>query len=293
MRSPVWPQAIIWLKPRWKASRPSSRRPSRWPPGNRRALNIAMAIETAQQSVTVSETATQVNTEASGNVSSIVIKDKDLDALSEDPDDLANELSALAGPSVGPSGGQMYIDGFSNGTLPPKSAIKEIRINSNPFSAEYDRPGFGRIEIITKPGADKLRGRLFSQGNDNVFNTGNPFTRTFPLTTASRLAAASAARSQKAPHTLSMAITAITPTPTSTTPRPALTPAATRFTPRAASPIRRHASAYRPASISSSAPRTPLPCATRSTTAPVPTASGAWAARAQPLCLPRPPIPRP
>ena len=148
--------------------------------GQSKSVNIAMAIETAQQSVTVSETATQVNTEASGNVSSIVIKDKDLDALSEDPDDLANELSALAGPSVGPSGGQMYIDGFSNGTLPPKSAIKEIRINSNPFSAEYDRPGFGRIEIITKPGADKLRGRLFSQGNDNVFNTGNPFTPNVP-----------------------------------------------------------------------------------------------------------------
>ncbi len=148
--------------------------------GQSKSVNISMAMETTQQSVTVTEEAAQVNTEASGNVSSIVIKDKDLDALSEDPDDLANELSALAGPSVGPNGGQMYIDGFSNGTLPPKSAIKEIRINSNPFSAEYDRPGFGRIEIITKPGADKMRGRLFSQGNDKAFNTGNPFTPNVP-----------------------------------------------------------------------------------------------------------------
>jgi hypothetical protein len=148
--------------------------------GQAKSVNITMAMEIAQQSVTVSEETSQVNTEASGNVSSVVIKGSDLDALSEDPDDLANELSALAGPSVGPNGGTMYIDGFSDGTLPSKSAIKEIRINSNPFSAEYDRPGFGRIEIITKPGADKMRARLFSQGNDNVFNTGNPFAKDLP-----------------------------------------------------------------------------------------------------------------
>jgi len=55
---------------------------------------------------------------------------------------LEQDLLALAGPSVGPNGGQIYIDGFSNGTLPPKSAIREVRINQNPFSAQYDRPGF-------------------------------------------------------------------------------------------------------------------------------------------------------
>src|ERR1700760_4788874 len=99
------------------------------------------------------------------NANSLVIKDKDLDALSDDPDDLQNELTALAGPAAGPSGAQIYIDGFTGGQLPPKSSIREIRINRNPFSAQYDKLGYGRIEILTKPGTDKLRGSLMVNGN--------------------------------------------------------------------------------------------------------------------------------
>ena len=148
--------------------------------GQVKRVDIAMAIEAEQQSVVVSDESAAVNTEAGGNASSIVIKDKDLDALSDDPDELASELSALAGPSAGPNGGQIYIDGFTGGELPPKSSIREIRINSNPFSAEYDRLGFGRIEILTKAGTDKMHVRLNAQGNDNVFNTGNPFTTNIP-----------------------------------------------------------------------------------------------------------------
>lgn len=150
--------------------------------GQSKRVDISMAIEAEQQSVEVTEEAptSTVNVEASGNANSIVLKDKDLDALSDDPDELSNELAALAGPSAGPNGGEVFIDGFSGGQLPPKSAIREIRINQNPFSAEYDRLGYGRIEILTKPGTDKLHGQFFVQGNDKSFNTGNPFTPTLP-----------------------------------------------------------------------------------------------------------------
>ena len=65
------------------------------------------------------------------------VKGKDLDALSDDPDELQAELEALAGPR-GPHGGQIYIDGFTEGEVPPKSSIREIRVNQNPFSAQYD-----------------------------------------------------------------------------------------------------------------------------------------------------------
>ena len=148
--------------------------------GQIKRVDIAMAIEVEQQSIVVTDESATVNVEAAGNANSIVLKDKDLDALSDDPDELSNELTALAGPSAGPNGGQIYIDGFSGGQLPPKSAIREIRINQNPFSAEYDKLGYGRIEILTKPGTDKLHGQLFVQGNDKPFNTGNPFTNTIP-----------------------------------------------------------------------------------------------------------------
>jgi hypothetical protein len=148
--------------------------------GQVKRVDIAMALEVAQQSVVVTDESPLVNIEASGNASAIVLKDKDLDALSDDPDELSNELTALAGPAAGPNGGQIYIDGFTGGTLPPKSAIREIRINQNPFSAEFDHIGYGRIEILTKPGTDALHGRGFVMGNDNAFNTGNPFLKPVP-----------------------------------------------------------------------------------------------------------------
>jgi hypothetical protein len=148
--------------------------------GQVKRVDISMAIEVAEQSVTVTDESPSVNVEAGGNASALVLKGKDLDALSDDPDELSNELQALAGPSAGPNGGQIYIDGFTGGQLPPKSAIREIRINQNPFSAEYDKLGYGRIEILTKPGTDKLHGQFFVQGNDSSFNTGNPFTKDIP-----------------------------------------------------------------------------------------------------------------
>ncbi len=147
--------------------------------GQIKRVDVAMAIETQQQNVVVTDESPTVSVDAGNNANAVVLKGKDLDALSDDPDELSNELSALAGPSAGPNGGQIYIDGFTGGQLPPKSAIREIRINQNPFSAEYDRLGYGRIEILTKPGTDKLHGQLFIQGNDSVFNT-NPLTPDVP-----------------------------------------------------------------------------------------------------------------
>ncbi len=149
--------------------------------GQAKTSDIKMVIQQSSQQVEVSaEAGPTVSTEADANASAVVLKGKDLDALSDDPDELSNELQALAGPSAGPNGGQIYIDGFTGGQLPPKSAIREIRINQNPFSAEFDRLGYGRIEILTKPGSDQLHGRVFMLGNDNAFNTGNPFTKNIP-----------------------------------------------------------------------------------------------------------------
>ncbi len=104
-----------------------------------------------------------------------MLRGADLQALSDDPDDLQADLQALAGPSAGPSGGQIYIDGFTGGTLPSKDSIREIRINQNPFSPEYDKLGYGRIEILTKPGTDKLHGNVFADFGDDIFDARNPY----------------------------------------------------------------------------------------------------------------------
>jgi hypothetical protein len=138
-------------------------------------LNVAMTIEVETQKVQVSDTAPTVDVNPSSNAGAIVISGKELEALPDDPDELQSDLQALAGPSAGPNGGQMYIDGFTAGQLPPKSSIREIRINQNPFSSEYDKLGYGRIEVFTKPGTDKLHGQLMINGNDSAFNSPNPF----------------------------------------------------------------------------------------------------------------------
>jgi hypothetical protein len=136
--------------------------------------NVELVVAATTQEVTVADTM-QLDVEPANNASALVLKGADLRALSDDPDDLTEDLQALAGPAAGPNGGEIFVDGFSGGKLPPKSAIREVRVNQNPFSAEYDRLGFGRIEILTKPGADRLRGEALFNFGDSVFNSRNPF----------------------------------------------------------------------------------------------------------------------
>jgi hypothetical protein len=138
-------------------------------------LNINLVIQMEEQSVEVTDTTTKIDVNPANNAGMVVMQGKDLEALSDDPDELQSELQALAGPSAGPNGGQIYIDGFTAGQLPPKASIREIRINQNPFSAEYDKLGYGRIEILTKPGTDQFHGQIFFTGNTAGFNSRNPF----------------------------------------------------------------------------------------------------------------------
>jgi len=148
--------------------------------GQSQVVNAQLSVALEKQQITVTDESTKVEVNPSENASALVIKGKDLEALSDDPDELQSELEALAGPSAGPNGGQIYIDGFTGGQLPPKSSIREIRVNQNPFSAQYDSLGYGRIEVLTKPGTDKLHGQLFASGNDSGFNTRNPFATEIP-----------------------------------------------------------------------------------------------------------------
>src|ERR1700752_1040741 len=130
-------------------------------------FDITLKVAIEEQKVTVSSDAREVSTEPENNAGAVVLKGADIDALPEDPDDLAAALQALAGPSAGPNGGQIFVDGFTGGRLPPRASIREVRINSNPFSAEYDRLGFGRIEILTRPGTDRYRGQVSLNFNDD------------------------------------------------------------------------------------------------------------------------------
>ncbi|MEN3326809.1 MAG: hypothetical protein V7638_1616 [Acidobacteriota bacterium] len=143
-------------------------------------FDITLKVAIEEQKVTVSTDNRELSTEPENNAGAVVLKDADLDALPDDPDDLAAALQALAGPSAGPNGGQIFVDGFTGGRLPPRASIREIRINANPFSAEYDRLGLGRIEILTRPGTDRYRGQVSFNFNDDALNSRNPFADSRP-----------------------------------------------------------------------------------------------------------------
>ncbi len=98
-----------------------------------------------------------------------------LNALSDDPDEL----------SVGTCGaGRTFCRTQRRADLyrrlhrrPTASEVVHSRDphQPNPFSAQYDQPGYGRIEIITKPGTDKFHGGGSFQYQNKVFNTSTPF----------------------------------------------------------------------------------------------------------------------
>jgi len=141
-------------------------------------LDLQLKVVLAPEKVTVEENgAPSVTTDPNSNASAQVLRGNDLDSLPDSPEDLQAALQALAGPSAGPSGGQIFIDGFSGGQLPSKESIREIRINQNPFAPEYDKLGFGRIEIFTKPGTDKFKGSIYFNFANQFWNTRNPYAQ--------------------------------------------------------------------------------------------------------------------
>lgn len=138
------------------------------------AHNVQLEVAMVEQRVEVLADSI-VDVEPTSNASALTLSGSSLQVLSDDPDELAQDLQMLAGPSAGPGGGELFVDGFSGAKLPPKSAIREVRVNQNPFSAEYDRLGYGRVEILTKPGAGDLHGDARFIFNDDLFNSRNPF----------------------------------------------------------------------------------------------------------------------
>ena len=139
-------------------------------------LNAQLEVALEDQQVTVDDR--NMSTDSDNNVNAIVLRGKELEALPNDPEALAAALQTMAGPTDPEAGGQAQIkvDGFSNGQIPPKEAIREVRINNNPFSAENEFPGWNGIEIFTQPGADKWHGGFAFDFNDESLNSRNPFT---------------------------------------------------------------------------------------------------------------------
>src|ERR1700761_3448100 len=132
-------------------------------------LPASLVIATQTEQVNVAADSSS-STSAADNKSATVLKADDMKSLSTDDGTFQQEILALAGGGDPQQPPQVYVDGFSGGQFPPKNSIREIRINQNPFSAEYSELGFGRVEIFTKPGSNKFHGNINTYGNDDALN---------------------------------------------------------------------------------------------------------------------------
>ena len=136
-------------------------------------LGVELVIATQAEEVAVASDPGS-STSAAENDSALIIKGALLDTLSADDAAFQNEVLAMAGGAGDTP--QLFVDGFSGARFPPRNSIQAIRINRNPFSAQYDTMGLSRIEIDTKPGGGPLHGSLAVLGTDGDFNSRDPFT---------------------------------------------------------------------------------------------------------------------
>ncbi|WP_263383971.1 TonB-dependent receptor [Granulicella arctica] len=137
-------------------------------------LDLRLTIATTLDEIDVPSNAAS-STAAADNKSSLIFRGDQLNTLSDNDNTMQQQVLAMAGGG-GEGGGSIYVDGFSGGRFPPKDTIREIRINQNPFSSQYEDLGYGRVEIFTKPGSDKVHGNFSSSGSTKAFNSLNPYT---------------------------------------------------------------------------------------------------------------------
>lgn len=104
-----------------------------------------------------------------------VLKQEMIDKLPDNPADMERVLRQIAGQSVTGEDLPITVDGFPAGQLPPKQAIQQIRVNQNIFSAQYEGPYGGGIEIFTKSDIQKFSGGVSLTFADSRLNAANPF----------------------------------------------------------------------------------------------------------------------
>jgi len=112
----------------------------------KRGANTAVATLTVaiREDVVVKEESAESRRD---NGFTTVLTADDIAGLSDDPDEMADQLMQMAGP-----GAQIFVHGFRGGRLPPKDQIQQIRFQTNSFAAEYHEAGMVRIVVITRPG---------------------------------------------------------------------------------------------------------------------------------------------
>ncbi len=139
-------------------------------------LRVVLAIADLREEITVSDQSGRVNTNPAENLDVIKL---DRDALNNLPvlgNDVVGAVAHLVDASSAGSGGvSVIVDGLETTRKVPASMIQEVRINQNPYAAEFARPGRARIEVITKAGSTEYHGEFDFIFRDHHLDARNAF----------------------------------------------------------------------------------------------------------------------
>jgi hypothetical protein len=140
-------------------------------------MRITLSLADVRQEITVRSQATRVSTDNADNLDTVTLDRQALDNLPIFDQDYIGAMSRfLDSGSVATGGVTLIVDGLeATRAGVSASAIQEVKINQNPYSAEYSRPGRGRIEIITKPGSQEYHGTFNFLFRDYHLNAREPF----------------------------------------------------------------------------------------------------------------------
>ena len=143
---------------------------------------LVLVIADVAQEVTVGVEPARVEATAAGNIDAVAVDQDLLAGLPVlDQDYIAALSQFLDIGSIGTSGPTIVVNGMEvNALRMSASAVQQIKINQDPYAAEYARPGRGRIEILTKPGGQEYHAEVSGVFRDARFDARNAFATEKP-----------------------------------------------------------------------------------------------------------------
>jgi len=115
-------------------------------------LDIQLVIAAQSQQVFVQGTAPRIEVSPDSNASAVAVSGSNLNALSNDPDELQNQISSLAGPSVGASGAEIYVNGLTGSDMPPSRRFAKSGSTRTHSRRKTTASGTGGLIFSPSPG---------------------------------------------------------------------------------------------------------------------------------------------
>jgi Carboxypeptidase regulatory-like domain/TonB dependent receptor len=146
-------------------------------------VRVILPVAALATNVHVNADTSEDLTAPDDNKDSSVMTADDLKALPVFDNDYATAMSAFLDDSATATGGTgLIVDGVeaNRATISP-SAVQEVRINQDPYSAQYYWPGRGQMEIISKSAADHYHGQFNFYFRDSALNAQNALAPSKPF----------------------------------------------------------------------------------------------------------------